>query len=69
MWDNQGETPVRGDWPLYASTAFSTEGNVKVEVPEWDGQHVQIKLEQDAFFDGEAMHYIAGRQIEWHVVQ
>jgi len=69
MWDNQGETPVRGDWPLYPSTAFSTEGNVKVAVPEWEGQHVQIKLEQDAVFDGEAVHYIAGRQTEWHVVQ
>lgn len=69
MWDNQGETPVRGDWPLYPSTAHSTEGNVKVAVPEWDGQHVQIKLEQDALFDGESVHYIAGRQTEWHVVR
>ena len=69
MWDNQGETPVRGDWPLYPSTAFSIEGNVSVAVPEWGEEHVRIKLEQDAVFDGEAVHYIAGRQTEWHVVQ
>jgi len=69
MWDNQGPTPVQGDWPLHAWTSHSTEGNVKVAVPEWDGQYVQIKLEEDAVFDGAAVHYIAGRQTEWHVVQ
>lgn len=69
MWDNQGATPVRGDWPLFASTVFSIEGNVKAEVAEWAGQWVQIKLEQDALFDGEAVTYLAGRQTEWHVVQ
>ncbi|MCZ6727251.1 MAG: M24 family metallopeptidase, partial [Acidobacteria bacterium] len=69
MWDNQGPTPIRGDWPLYPSTAFSIEGNVKVKVPEWDGQWVQIKLEQDAVFDGEGIVYIAGRQTQWHLVR
>lgn len=68
MWDNQGETPVRGDWKLYPNTAYAIEGNVKVPVPEWDGQLVQIKLEQTALFDGEQVRYLAGRQTEWHVV-
>ncbi|MCZ6508210.1 MAG: Xaa-Pro aminopeptidase, partial [Acidobacteria bacterium] len=62
-------TPIRGDWPLYPSTVFSIEGNVKVKVPEWDGQWVQIKLEQDAVFDGEGIVYIAGRQTQWHLVR
>jgi len=44
MWDNQGDTPVRGDWPVYADTCYAIEGNVKTPVPEWDGQLVQIKL-------------------------
>ncbi len=29
MWDNQGETPVRGDWALYPMTAYAIEGNIK----------------------------------------
>ena len=38
-------------------------------VPEWDGQLVQIKLEQSAVFDGKRVVYLAGRQTQWHVVR
>lgn len=69
MWDNQADTPVRGDWPIYANTCYAIEGNVKAPVPEWDGQLAQIKLEQDACFDGEGVDYLAGRQTEWHVIR
>ena len=69
MWDNQGPTPIRGDWPLYANTAYAIEGNVKVKVPEWDDQWVQIKLEQDAVYTGEGVLYLGGRQTRWHVVK
>jgi Xaa-Pro aminopeptidase len=69
MWDNQGPTPVQGDWKLYPNTGYAIEGNVKVAVPEWNGQLVQIKLEQSAVFDGKRVHYLAGRQTEWHVVR
>ncbi|MEM9381030.1 MAG: M24 family metallopeptidase [Planctomycetota bacterium] len=69
MWDNQGPTPIRGDWPLHADTCYAIEGNVLVPVPEWGGQPVQMKLEQDAWFDGESVHYIGGRQTTWHVVR
>lgn len=68
MWDNQGPTLGRGDWPLHESTGYAIEGNVKVAVPEWDDQFVQIKLEQSAVFDGESVKYLAGRQTEWHIV-
>lgn len=68
MWDNQGPTPVRGDWKLYPDTAYAIEGNVKAPVPEWGEQLVQIKLEQSAVFDGETVWYLAGRQTEWHLV-
>ncbi len=68
MWDNQGPTPGRGDWSLHPSTAYAIEGNVKVAVPEWDGQLVQIKLEQSAVFDGDQVRYLAGRQTRWHLV-
>lgn len=69
MWDDQDGTPVRGDWPLYENTCYAIEGNVKASVPEWDGQLVQIKLEQSACFDGENVYYLAGRQTNWHIVK
>lgn len=69
MWDNQGPTPLRGDWKLHENTAYAIEGNVKAPVPEWDGQLVQIKMEQTALFDGERVIYLGGRQTEWHVVR
>ncbi|HYO75486.1 MAG TPA: M24 family metallopeptidase [Thermoanaerobaculia bacterium] len=69
MWDNQNGTPIQGDWKLRANTAYAIEGNVKVAVPEWNNQLVQIKLEQSAVFDGTRVHYLAGRQTQWHVVR
>lgn len=69
MWDNQGPTPVQGDWPLQPMTAYAIEGNVRTRLPEWDGQWLQVKLEQSALFDGEQVFYLAGRQTEWHIVR
>ena len=68
MWDNQGETPVRGDWPMHPNTAHAIEGNIRIGVPEWGDQSVRIKLEQGAIFDGERVIYLAGRQTEWHII-
>lgn len=68
MWDNQGPTPVRGEWKLSPNTCYAIEGNVKVRVPEWDDEWVQIKLEQSAVFDGKRVIYLAGRQTRWHLV-
>ena len=61
MWDNQGDTPGRGDYPLYPDTAHSIELYAESEVPSW-GKTVRIRLEEDAFFDGENTWYIDGRQ-------
>lgn len=69
MWDNQGSTPVNGDWPLHPNTAYAIEGNIKQLVPEWNDQTVQIMLEQSAYFDGERVIYFAGRQTQWHVIR
>ncbi|MCC5854134.1 MAG: M24 family metallopeptidase [Idiomarina sp.] len=69
MWDNQGETAVQGDWPLYPNTAHAIEGYIKHPLPEWDGQLLQIKLEQSAVFDGRRVIYLAGRQTQWHLVR
>lgn len=69
MWDNQGDTPIRGDWPVHANTCYAIEGNVKSAIPEWGGQLAQIKLEQDGCFDGESVKYLAGRQTTWHLIR
>lgn len=69
MWDNQGPTPVQGDWLLYPNTGYAIEGNIKTQLPEWDNQWIQIKLEQSAVFDGEKVWYLAGRQTQWHVIR
>jgi hypothetical protein len=69
MWDNQGPTPVQGDWPIYPNTVYAIEGNIKQAVPEWGGQLVQMKLEQSALFDGTRVTYLAGRQTRWHLIR
>lgn len=69
MWDDQSGQADGGEWPLHPHTAYAIEGNIKAQVPEWDGQWVQVKLEQSALFDGERVHYLAGRQTAWHVVR
>ncbi len=61
MWDSQGGVPFTGDYPLHANTAYSIELNAATFITEWN-KEVRIMLEEDAFFDGEAVRYINGRQ-------
>jgi Xaa-Pro aminopeptidase len=61
MWDSQGGVPYTGDYPLHANTAYSIELNASVNIEEW-GKDVRIMLEEEAFFDGESVRYIDGRQ-------
>ena len=63
LWDQQGGVPGRGDYPLYPNTAHSIELYAESDVPSW-GKPVRIRLEEDAFFDGEKVWYIDGRQRE-----
>jgi Xaa-Pro aminopeptidase len=69
MWDNQGPTPGRGDWLLYPMTGYAIEGRVTVNIPEWNNESVQMKLEQSAIYDGEVVRYLSGRQTQLHVVR
>ena len=64
MWDQQGGVPGRGDYPLFAHTAYSIELNAAVPIPEWDDKEIRIMLEEDAYFDGESAWYLDGRQTE-----
>ncbi|MFN3759600.1 MAG: M24 family metallopeptidase [Algoriphagus aquaeductus] len=61
MWDNQGNTPGTGDFPLHANTGYAIELNAVVFVKEWN-KDVRVMLEEGAFFDGEKVTYYNGRQ-------
>jgi hypothetical protein len=61
FWDNQNADP-RGDVPMHAPTTWSIELSAFAPVPEWGGQEVQFRTEEDAFFDGKTVRYLDGRQ-------
>ena len=64
LWDNQDHIAGSGDRLLRANTTWSIELMVKVAVSEWDGQTISIMLEEDAWFDGDSVAYLDGRQKE-----
>jgi Xaa-Pro aminopeptidase len=64
MWDQQGGVPGSGDHRLHAQTAYSIELSGRSPVPEWDDQSVMFMLEQDAWFDGDSVSWLDGRQTE-----
>lgn len=61
MWDQQGGVPGSGDYPLYPNTAYSIELNTAVFLKEWN-KEIRIMLEEEAFFTGDSIYYIDGRQ-------
>jgi hypothetical protein len=61
FWDNQNADP-RGGFTIHPDTAWSIELSAFVPVPEWGGQEVQFRTEEDAFYDGRSVRYIDGRQ-------
>jgi Xaa-Pro aminopeptidase len=67
FWDNQDADP-RGEHRLTPNTAWSIELNATAAVPEWGGQEVEFRLEEDAWFDGTRIRYLDGRQSRFHLV-
>lgn len=63
FWDNQNADP-RGAGVIAANTAWSIELTTFAAVPEWDGQRVDFRAEENAFFDGKEVRYLDGRQTE-----
>ena len=63
FWDNQGSDP-RAEEPVRADTAWSIELTTYAPVPEWGGQSVDFRSEEDAWFDGTTVRYLDGRQRE-----
>ena len=68
MWDAQNGVPVQGDYPMYPNTAYSIELNAASQVTEWN-KEIRIMLEEDAFFDGESVSYLDGRQTTFHLIR
>ncbi len=67
MWDSQGGVPHTGDHPLHKNTAYAIELNAATFIKEWN-KEIRIMLEEDAFFDGNNVRYIHGRQTSFHLV-
>lgn len=61
FWDNQKADP-RGSGLIRPDTAWSIELTSYAAVPEWGGQRVDFRTEENAFFDGMQLRYIDGRQ-------
>lgn len=53
-----------GEEAFWAGTAWSIELNAQLAVPEWGGQIVRFMAEEDAYFDGESVRFLNGRQRE-----
>lgn len=68
FWDNQSLDKPEGNRPVRAMTAWSIELNAAHRVPEWGGQRVLFKVEEDAFFDGNEIWYLNGRQTRFHLI-
>ncbi len=67
LWDQQDGVPGPGDYPLFPNTAHSIELYAESMIESW-GKAVKIRLEEDAFFDGEDTYYIDGRQREFLLI-
>ncbi|ONF95030.1 M24 family metallopeptidase [Sphingomonas jeddahensis] len=68
FWDDQQPSP-RGMHALRPMTAWSIELSAAHAVPEWDGQVVPFRLEEDAWFDGIGVRYLDGRQTRFHLIR
>lgn len=68
FWDDQSPSD-RGAHRLRPNTAWSIELSQTQPVPEWGGQTVQFRTEEDAFFDGQRVRYIDGRQTRFHLIR
>jgi len=63
FWDDQSGNE-HGEDRIRPNTAWAIELTSYSAVPEWDGQRVDFRTEEDAFFDGETVRFLNGRQTE-----
>jgi hypothetical protein len=68
LYDQQTGVPGRGDLPIVDRTMISFEMFLEMECAEWSGQRIKLATEQIvAFVDG-SVHFLGGRQREWHLI-
>jgi Xaa-Pro aminopeptidase len=58
----------RGDVTLEYNQSFTMELSVSAPVPEWGGQEVRMRLEEDVVFTRDGCRPIGGRQTAFHLV-
>jgi Xaa-Pro aminopeptidase len=68
FWDNQNGDE-HGNYTIDANTCWSIELSATQAVPEWGGQEVTFRGEENAFFDGKKVHFIDGRETELRLIQ
>ncbi|MGM0429073.1 MAG: M24 family metallopeptidase [Pseudomonadota bacterium] len=65
MWDKQRAIEGAGEYPLFSNTAYSIELNNKTTFKD---KTITIMLEEDAFFNGDGVSYLNGRQQSFHLI-
>ena len=66
--DNQTPDP-RGALPVRSRTAWSIELSAMSKVPDWGGQEVSFRAEENAFFDGRDVKFIDVRQTDYYLIK
>jgi len=67
FWDNQNGDE-HGKYTIDANTCWSIELAATKTVPEWGGQEVTFRGEENAFFDGTKVHFIDGRETDLRLI-
>ncbi len=66
-WE-QEQNPGRGDVMLEPNSCFTMELSVGAAVAEWDGEEVQLPLEEVVVFTENNCRPLAGRQTTFHLI-
>jgi Xaa-Pro aminopeptidase len=67
FWDNQ-QGEEHGLFSIHADTCWSIELAATLAVPEWNGQEVTFRAEENAYFDGKQVRFIDGRETELRLI-
>jgi Metallopeptidase family M24 len=70
LWDHQEGVPVRGDLKVRPATWFSIELQATSAIPEWGGQKLACRQEEEAYLDDRGeRHWVYARQERFHLVR
>lgn len=70
LWDRQEGVPVRGDLQIRPDTWFSIELQATSAIPEWNGQRIACRQEEEAYLDEKGeRRWVYRRQERFHLVR